>query len=85
VRFNFAIDELMNLTKRTELCDGIYDLNENENENEHGLGPTQIVGQIFRNVLAANNNHPVPETPEEWTVFRHSCTWNGVTLNNWQM
>lgn len=118
MRFNFAMDELMNLTKRMELCDEIvpfpmssegdsnryhlrgctftradaargsnriwgeiYDLN----ENERGLGPTQIVGQIFRNVLAANNNHPVPETPEEWTVFRHSCTWNDVTLNNWQM
>ena len=118
MRFNFAMDELMNLTKRMGLCDEIvpfpmssegdtnrfhlrgrtftradaawgsnriwgeiYDLN----ENERGLGPTQIVGQVFRNVLAANNDRAVPETPDEWTAFRRDCTWNGVTLNNWQM
>jgi len=118
MRFNFAMDELMNLTKHMGLCDEIvpfpmssegdsnryhlrgrsftradatrgsnriwgeiYDLN----ENERGLGPSQIVGHVFRRVLAANDNHPVPEGPDEWTRFRKECTWNGTTMNNWQM
>jgi len=118
MRFNFAMAELMNLTKRMGLCDEIvpfpmssegdtnryhlrgctftradaawgsnriwgeiYDLN----ENERGLGPTQIVGQVFRRVREANGDCPVPESPDEWTQFRQTCTWNGVTLNNWHM
>ena len=117
MRFNYAMDELMNLTNRMGLCDQIvpfpmssdgssnrlhlrnrtftqaeagersneiwaeiYDLN----EDELGLSPTDIVGQAFTAVLAANN-FPVPEGPEDWTVFREACTWRGVTLNNWQM
>lgn len=59
----------------------IYDLN----ESERGLGPTQIVGHAFRAVLAANDNCPVPESPQEWTDFRTGCTWNGTAMNDWQM
>lgn len=60
----------------------IYDLN----ENERGLSPTQLVTKAFDLVLAENGDSNTPgRTPEDWTHLRNNYTWQGTTLNNWQM
>lgn len=60
----------------------IYDLD----DDEKGLSPTDLVTNAYHAVLAQNSiTPPAKSDPDFWTNFREHVSWNGVTMNQWQM
>lgn len=119
MRFNYGMDELMNLIKAMGLCDKIVDfpMSSADDTNryflrghnftvqdavasdnmiwsdlydlktqEQGLSPSQIVTVAFDTILTENGiTQKAGEPPEFWTKVREEVTWNGKTLNQWQL
>lgn len=119
MRFNYDMDELMNLNMAMGLCDKIvkFPMGSDKDPNryllrghsftlaeaiasknmiwsqiydlkpeETGLSPTDLITIAFKNILYVNGlTSKDGEPPEFWTDFREKVTWNGKTMNQWQL